>query len=197
MHLHGERLGITQPELAHISTDVEAVNIANVKASDVDTRSKIDVANRLLAIETAQTTVRKVIEFHVVGNPNATEVDYEALRIPRPGPHPHLPAPDRAPGIRQITSVDMTIIASFFNALTAKPGKPAGVQAIEAYYKLGGDPPIDVSEMSERKQATASPLRIRFESKDEFQILYLAFRWVGTRGDFGPWTDIHKINIAR
>jgi hypothetical protein len=39
-----------------------------------------------MTIETVQGIERKVIDFYVVDNPNATEIDYEALRIPRPGP---------------------------------------------------------------------------------------------------------------
>jgi predicted nucleic-acid-binding Zn-ribbon protein len=48
-----------------------------------------------------------------------------------------------------------------------------------------------------KNTATASPMRLQFEFDDEFKVLYLAFRWIGTRGDYGPWTDIHKITIAR
>jgi hypothetical protein len=190
------RLGIPSTEISKIDTAVNAVLAAHTTASDPDTRTKLDVANRNLAIETAQGIERKVIDFYVVGNPNATEIDYEALRIPRPGPHPHLPDPDRAPGVH-LTSKELAIIATFFDTLTGHRGKPDGVQSIEAYLKVGGEPPAAPSEMTERKVGTASPLRIQFEFDQELQVVYIVFRWVGTRGSYGPWSEIHRIAILR
>jgi hypothetical protein len=51
--------------------------------------------------------------------------------------------------------------------------------------------------MTERKVATSSPVWIQFEPKDEFQVVYLAFRWIGTRGDYGQWSEIRKMVIVR
>ncbi|MDR1115842.1 MAG: hypothetical protein LBL33_06825 [Tannerella sp.] len=190
------RLGIPSAEISRIDTAVNAVLAANTIASDPDTRTKLDIANRDLAIETAQGIERKVIDFYVVGNPNATEVDYEALRIPQSGPHPHLPDPKAAPGVH-LTSKELAIIATFFDTSNGHHGKPDGVQAIEVYLKVGGEPPVTPSEMTERKVGTSSPMYIQFEFDQELQIVYLVFRWVGTRGTYGPWSEIHKIAIIR
>jgi hypothetical protein len=191
------RFGISSTDMEKIDTLVDAAIAANTVASNRDTRTKLDVATRILDIETAQGIERKVIDYYVIGNPNTTEVDYEALRIPRPGPHPHLPDPKDIPGIRRLTSSNLAVLISFFNIQTGKRSKPAGVQAIEAYYKIGGDPPANISEMSERLIGTASPLRIQFEFGQELQVVYLVFRWVGTRGSYGPWSEIYRIAIAR
>jgi hypothetical protein len=197
LNANGNRLGIPPAELTTIDLQVDAVNTAQAAVNNVDTRTKLNTATRNMAVLTAQITLRRVIEFYVVGNANATPVDYAALRIPQPGPRPPLPQPASIPGLRRLISTGLAVLASFFDIETGKRAKPPGVQSIEACYRLGGEPPEDVASMTGRTVATASPLRIRFDFADEFKPLYIAFRWIGTRGDFGPWSEIHKIIIVR
>jgi hypothetical protein len=197
LNANSTRLGIPQTELTAIGTKVTALNDAQAAVDDKDTRTKIDTATRDLALETAETVTRKVIDYYVVGNSNATPVDYEALRIPLPGPHPVLPPPKDEPGIGRISSSSLAVTASFFDIATGKRGRPPGVHALEAYYQLGGDPPADISAMTGHRTATKTPMRIQFDFGDEFKMLYIVFRWVGNRGDYGPWSEIHKVAIAR
>jgi hypothetical protein len=194
---NGARLGISAPETALLEAQINALNAAHVTARDRERRSRFDVAVRNSAILTAQTSMRRIIDFHVVGNPDATEVDFEALSIPRRGPHPHLPLPTAAPGIGRIASIDLIVRVPFFEARTGRRGKPAGVQAIEAFFRLGGEPPTDVDDLTAHVQATASPLRIPFDPAHTNELLHIVFRWVGTRGDFGPWSQIHTAVITR
>ena len=191
------RFNIIMDKIQELQTLVNLVNVAHEAASNVDTRTKLDVATRLEAIAHAQEAMRKVIEFFIADSPQATAVDYEALNIPPKGHHSPLPAPDSVPGIGHITSADLAVIVPFFDARSSKRAKPEGVYALEAYYQLGGEQPDSISNMTERATDTASPLRLQFEFDDAYQILYLAFRWIGTRGDYGPWSEIHKINISR
>jgi hypothetical protein len=195
LETNGTRLGVPPNETAALRIQVDDLNVKHAIASNKDLRSKLDVAERDLAIETAQATTRKIIDYYVEGNPNATPVDYEALNIPL---HPHhvLPSPEHAPGIGHITSEDLNVHVPFFDAQTGKLAKPKGVHAIEAYLKLG-EPPKDFSEMTEKKVSTSSPMHIPFDVENEFETLHIVFRWVGTRGDYGPWSEIHKVIIVR
>jgi hypothetical protein len=197
LHANSSRLGIPQAELTTIDTQVDAVNDAQAAVDDKDNRTKIDTATRDLALVTAETTLRKTIDYYVVGNPASTPVDYEALRIPQSGPHPVLPPPEDAPGIGRISSASLAVLVSFFNLKTGKLAKPPGAHQIEAYYQVGGEPPTDISAMTGRKTSTRSPMRIQFDFGDEFKMVYIVFRWVGNRGDYGPWSEIHKVVIAR
>jgi hypothetical protein len=183
--------------LTAIGTKVTALNEAQAAVDDKDTRTKINTATRDLALEAAEDITRKVIDYYVAGNASATPVDYEALRIPLPGPHPPLPPPADAPGIGRITSFSLAVSVPFFNIMTGKRAKPPGAHTIEAYYQLGGEPPTDISAMTGRKAVTKSPMRIQFNFEDEFKMLYIVFRWVGNRGDYGPWSEVHKVVIAR
>jgi hypothetical protein len=197
LETNGSRLGIPPSELSTVRTQVEAVNTAQAAVDNRDTRTKLNTAVRNQVLRVAMKTVRKMIKYYVAGSPKATEVDYEALSIPRPGPHSPLEPPHSAPGIGRIVSDNLAVSVPYFDAVTGSPGRPSGVRSIEVCYQLGGDPPGNVSAMTGRKRATKSPLRIQFDFADEFQMLYIAFRWTGTRGDYGPWSEIHKIVIAR
>jgi hypothetical protein len=89
------------------------------------------------------------------------------------------------------------VSVEFFDAESDKRAKPEGVQGIEVCTQLGGETPTDPATMSERKIFTSSPVHLQFGFEDEFKIVYLVFRWVGTRGDYGPWSAIYKVVIAR
>jgi hypothetical protein len=192
------RFGIPDTKLSELTAFVDDVDTAHARTQDRDNRTKLDTANRLEAIRRAQVTAQKIIYFYIVNHAAVTPIDYEALHIPKHGgARTPLPPPAHVPGIGHITSVDLAVIVPFFDAQSGKRAKPAGVHAIEGAIRLGGPPPAGVSELLETTTATASPMRLQFDFADEFTILYLAFRWVGTRGDYGPWSDIHKIAIAR
>jgi hypothetical protein len=191
------RLGISGTDMTSIETQVLAVNTAQAVVNNPDTRTKLDFTRRDVALDTAHATMRRVIDYNVTSNPDATPVDFEALNIPRPGPHPHLPDPEYVPGLGRITSHDLGVDISFFDAQTGKRAKPDGVQAIEVYMKMGGDPPKDFSEMKERRVGTSSPIHMQFGPEQEFEVLYIACRWIGTRGAYGPWSEIHKVIIVR
>jgi hypothetical protein len=197
LKINAARFSLTSTDLTKLEATVAAVNAADAIANKKETRSELDVAKRKQAIEQAQTFVRKIIEYYVIGNANTTDVDYQALRIPKPGPHMPLDQPNDAPGIGYILCKDYIAKVPFFDAKTNRRGKAEGASEIETYYKKGGEPPHDFGEMSERKISTASPIQLRFDPKDDGETLYLVFRWVGTRGDYGPWSDIHKVIIIR
>jgi hypothetical protein len=193
---NASRFGIPTVDISRMDTAVNAAQAAYTVASAPLTRSQLDIATRDLAIETAQGIERKLIDFYVVDNQSATEVDYEILRIPRPGPHPHLPDPKNAPGMI-LTSRQLAIILSFFDMITGHRGKPKGVQSIEICYKIGGEPPVSPEEMTERMIGTDTPVRIPFDYNQIGMVVHLVARWVGTRGVYGPWSEIYKIIILR
>lgn len=191
------RFQIVMDHIQQLQTLVGLVMAARDAAANADTRTRLDIATRNEAIKNAQDAMRKVIEFYIADSPQATAVDYEALNIPTKGYRTPLPVPDSVPGIGHITSIDLAVIVPFFDARSSKRAKPDGVYAIEAYYQLGGEQPDSISAMTERATDTASPLRLQFAFDDAYRMLYLAFRWIGTRGDYGPWSEIHKVSIAR
>jgi hypothetical protein len=197
LEANAARLQIPPSALESIVMTVDAVNAAKAVTDDRERRSKNDTDTRDRALHAAKTLLRRIIEFYVVDNPAATPEDYETLHIPVPAPHHLLPPPELAPGIRRLYSEDFVLVALFFDAATGRNAKPEGVKYIQAACQLGGTPPATVDAMIERRNATASPMRIPFDVDGDFEILYIAFRWIGTRGDFGPWSEIYRVVIVR
>jgi hypothetical protein len=195
---NGSRLGISSAELTGMDALLTAMNTAQARVNNRDTRTKIDTAQRNEAIEEAKKGMRRLICNYVVFNRNATTVDMTALHVPPPGPFGRLPAPDEEPGIGHITSSDDIISVPFYDAQSSyKRGKPEGAQAIEAYMKIGGDPPVSIDEMTERRVSTASPMKIKFGPDMDGVTVYFRFRWVGTRGDCGQWSEVYKVIVTQ
>jgi hypothetical protein len=191
------RFHIPLEELVLMLREIKEVNTAYDMARDKATRSKIDISIRNEAITKSQKTIRKLINFYVVGNPEATPTDYEALNIPKQGYHPPLSLPDYAPKIRRIMTSNLGIDIIIIDSKTGKPTIPEGVKAIEIFIQRDGEPPKEIPKMSEYKMATSARIHLQFDFDDELKIIYLAFRWVGTRGDFGIWSEIYKTAVVR
>jgi hypothetical protein len=179
-----------------IDTQVTVLLTAQATVDNPDTRTKNNFIIRDAALETAKKTLRRIINFYVATNPNATEVDHETLRVPHLERAP-LPSPTYSPGLRHPSFRDMVGVFPVYDPVTDKHAKPDGVLEIEAYIKVGGEEPAHISELTERRVATSSPMRIAFEPEQEFQMLYIAIRYIGTRGDYGPWSQIYKFVITR
>lgn len=194
-----KRAGIDIPDevITDMAQLVYNVDLANVPMMDVDNRNKRDRIRRNETADEAQQFIRRIINFYIVGNPAATDGDYESLHVEKKGYHPELPAPVVSPGIRRIHSQDMCLHVEFFNSATFRRAKPEGVSSIEVYYKLGGEMPRNVSELTERAVGTSSPMVIWFSSDDEMKMIYAAFRWIGTKGDYSPWTEIYRTVLTR
>lgn len=197
LKLHVSRLGIPASEISNMDTQVNALNAAQALVDNRDTRTKLDKARRNATLKTTKTNMRRLITYYVTMNLNATPVDFSALNIPQTAHRPRLPLPIHIPGIGHITSYDLIVKIPFFDALTGKRAKPEGTQAIEMYMKVGGDPPNSPDEMTGHRIITASPVRIAFGPEHEFQFVYLIFRWIGTRGNCGPWSEIYRTIILR
>ena len=197
LKLHASRLGIPANMISNMEAQVSAVNTAQALTDNAETRTKLDTARRNQALRTTLMSMRRLVTFYVTTNPDASPVDFEALRIPQPGFRPHLPVPKYVPGIGHITSYDLYVNIPFFNPQTGKRAKPEGVLALEVYMKIGGEPPASSAEMTERRSCSASPMSLRFDPKQEFQIVYFLFRWIGTRGHYGPWSEVYKTMITR
>jgi hypothetical protein len=191
------RLAIATAHMTQMTETLAAVDTAYAQTTDREKRTPLATARLHEALDNAKEIFRKHIEFYVEHNPAATPVDFEALHIPPSGGGTPLPVPEATPGIGHISSADLEITIPFFDAKNGHHAKPEGVYALETYFKIGGDEPIDISLLSEKAMTTSSPQRIRCNFDDEFKIAYLAFRWIGTRGDYGPWSSIHKISVAR
>jgi hypothetical protein len=189
------KFGVPEDQTIAMAEAVAEVDAAHAKAMDKATCTKVDVLNQDLAIEKAKKLFRMVIDTHVKYSSNLTEADCLILRIPLPGSWHPLPPPVDQPGIRDLVSHTLRIEGEYFDAATGKRGKPAGTQALEVYYRIDGAVPESVSELKERVIVTHNPILLQFAEGSAYKFVYLAFRWIGTRGEYGPWTHIYRVMI--
>jgi hypothetical protein len=194
---NNDKFNIPATEIALIKAQVDEVNRAYVEARDKDMRSKFNISTRNWAIITAKKTMRRIIDYYIAGKPNTATIDYEGLHIAQPNYRHVHSLPRYSPKVIRIVSHELDIIATIIDSNTGKRTKPEGIQYIEVYYQFDGEYPTDANTMPEHKLFTSSPIRLKFTPHDEYKFVYFACRWVGTRGDYGIWSEIHKKIIIR
>ncbi|MDR2040729.1 MAG: hypothetical protein LBP98_00215 [Tannerella sp.] len=69
-------------------------------------------------------------------------------------------------------------------------GKPAHVIGFEIWRRTGGDTEPAFEEMQFVELATRSPHTLEYTSADRGKMVWYATRWVNTRGEKGPWSEI-------
>jgi hypothetical protein len=201
LEANGDRLGIPPFERAVIRAQINAVNAAKALTDDRDRRSKKSIETRDRDLLTTKDTLRRITGYFVKDNPNTTPEDYEALHIYRPGgERQRLLPPGFAPGIGQLSSQNSVLTVPFFDATTGKRRKPDGAQFIEAVYRFGDQLPENADSLiagGDTYISTTSPMRIPFDIDADYKILIIAFRWIGTHGDHGPWSEIYRVVILK
>lgn len=193
------RLSISGTRLSELAAGVTKVNAAYAKVSDKETRSKMDTAEMEIALRECHETLRRIIDYNVKYNDSSSVLpeDFEALNIYRPGTKEPLPDPSHSPRVASASSSDNLVVISLVNPLNGKRGKPAGCRSYDVVYKVGGEYTKNIAELTERKESGSSPIKIQFGLEQEDQPMYFAVRYVGTRGAFGPWSEIQKVMITR
>jgi hypothetical protein len=193
------RLGISDTRLSELAEYVKKVNAAYARASDKENRSRLDTAELRITLNECHEILRRIIEYNVKYNPSESVLpeDFEALNVYRPGPREPLPDPIHSPRVAGAVSTDNVVTVSLVNPLNGRRGKPAGCRSYDIAYKAGGERPQSIAELTEHKNAGSSPIHIPFPLELEDQPLYFAVRYIGTRGAFGPWSEIQKVIIIR
>jgi hypothetical protein len=193
------RLSISSTRLSELAAEVKKVNAAYAKASDVENRSRMDTAELQIALKECHELLRRIIDYNVKYNDSSSVLpeDFEALNVYRPGTKEPLPDPTHSPRVSGMSSSDNAVSISLVNPLNGKRGKPVGCRSFEVVYKVGGERPQHIVELTEHIYAGSSPIRMQFSLEQEDRPLYFAVRYVGTRSAFGPWTEVQKVTITR
>jgi hypothetical protein len=176
------RLGVTETQEAEMKTAVTVVDETNAKAENKDTRSKIDVLNRIVAIKGAHVVFRRAINICVVNNPVAMQADYVALNVPQRGHRTTLPAPTTYPVVKTDCNTIRRIIIDF-------RGKPHGVSGAVIRYGILDTPPAGVEELPNSVLDTVSPYTIEFTEAQRGKRVYFCLAWQNTKGQMGPWSE--------
>jgi hypothetical protein len=62
--------------------------------------------------------------------------------------------------------------------------------------KVGGEPPIDASELTFVAAATRSRYAVEFSGTDAGKAAHYMLRWVSSRGEKGPWSQTVSATVG-
>ena len=110
----------------------------------------------------------------------------------------HAPAP--VPATPPLATVDtsrrLSHIIDFRDAIAPqRRAKPAGVRGCEVWAKVGGPPPASLHELTYLATDTATPYLVEYDVAQGGQTVYYWLRWVNTRGEHGPWSEVVAATI--
>jgi hypothetical protein len=176
------RLGVTEAQEAEMKMAVTVVDEANAKAENRDTRSKIDVMNRNVAIKGAHGVFRRAINICVANNLAATQADYAALNVPQRGRHTVLPVPTTYPIVKTDCNTIRRVIIDF-------RGKQRGILGIIIRYGIVDAPPTSVEKLPNSALASTSPYTLAFTEAQRGKRVYFCLAWQNTKGQLGPWSE--------
>ncbi|HEY0548239.1 MAG TPA: hypothetical protein VGF13_01480 [Verrucomicrobiae bacterium] len=107
------------------------------------------------------------------------------------------PVPTSVPVLSRVDTSTRAILRLFFadSGTPDSKAKPPGVQSVEIREQIGGTAPTDPNAMAFLAIETRAPYRADFEAMDVGKTVCFALRWVNTRGQPGPWSQIFNAVI--
>ncbi len=143
-------------------------------------------ATRAIAVEQIRTLVRRLQASTIVSdeerqNLGITVRSTEREPLPAPLTRP-IPVIDAGQRLRHI-------IRYTDEATPLSRARPVGAIGCEIGVKLGGPPPIDASELTVLALHPRSPFTTEYPGTRANTSAHYMLRWVGTRGDKGPWSS--------
>jgi hypothetical protein len=138
-----------------------------------------------------EAVLRPFIQGQLMHNPKVTDADRRNMGLPV---HDRTPTPAPPPSSRPELEVAFPQIARHTlqvrDSETKSAGKPAHVIGFEIWRRVGGSNEPTYEEMQLVELATHSPHTLAYPSTERGQMIWYALRWVNSRGEKGPWSEI-------
>ena len=131
-------------------------------------------------------------------NPAITDAQKAALGITvRKTTKTSVGVPTSVPVMSRVDTSTRCILRLFFADATTPDtkAKPPGVQGCEVREQIGGTAPTNPETMAFLAIETRAPYRADFEATDVGKAVYFAFRWLNTKGQPGPWSQIYSAMV--
>ena len=129
----------------------------------------------------------------VQSNPAATDAQKAAMGITvRKTTKTPVGVPASVPVLPRVDTSTRCILRLFF-ADAATPdskAKPPGVASCEIREQIGGTAPTNPETMAFLAIETRAPYRADFDTTDVGKNVWFALRWLNTKGQPGPWSQI-------
>ncbi len=168
-------------------------------AADAAARAATAAKNQARAAceEMTREVVRFIQGVADTSNPQRAEMGI-ALRSDQPGPRSTAPATAPLVSVELPARLTHTLRLSD-SATPTRTKKPRGVHGAEVWCALtapGAAAPTSPSAFSFHSVATRPTLRAEYRPADGGKTAVYMLRWVSTRGERGPWSELASATIA-
>ena len=80
-------------------------------------------------------------------------------------------------------------------ATPTRKARPYGVRGCEVYVAIADNPPHDPEEYRFVAFSTRTPELLKFKADDGGKNANVLLRWVNTKGEVGPWSQVISATI--
>jgi hypothetical protein len=189
-----KRMGIEGNILAWVNNNFKPRHDSFTSAynqwRDPEERSPVRTRELFAAEKAFKPCYRKLYSGFLRENPLVTATDLRAMGLPARNTK-RVPArvATIAPYLRVNTRVPRNVIIHFSGKEDRSKAKPAGQRGVEIRWAILPAPPATIDELVNTSSSTRSPFTLDFPDDQRGRLLYLATRWVNTRGEKGPWGE--------
>lgn len=81
------------------------------------------------------------------------------------------------------------------SATPTRRAKPNGVTSCEVYLNISDQAPQNPESYEFHMLSTRAPQRISFKAEDSGKTANYLLRWVNTRGEYGPWSQVISATV--
>jgi hypothetical protein len=160
------------------------------------THTPINVSDKKVARKILQTDIRQSVGEYLIRNHLLTDGDRRLLGLPV---HDVKPTPAPAPTDVPVGSIDASKIQQHNihvrSSMLVGKAKPPRVHGFEVWNKVGGTIPTESKEWTYVNFSSRTPMLVKYEQSERGQMVYYRIRWMSTRNEPGPWSEIHSAII--
>jgi len=196
---NAERLGLSAATIAALLALQTAWEAAFALAEDPATRTKPSVAAKKVARTALEKELRASVKEHITYNRSVSDADRGNMGLPV---HDSKPTPAAVPTTRPEVEVkfDQQREHSLhvYDSVQSSAGKPGGTMGFEIYRTVVAPdaPQPAVEQMQLVVLALHSPHKLAYTSAEQGKRVYYAVRWMNTRGQAGPWSELASAIVA-
>lgn len=189
---------------------LSAANVTDVSNAQADFDSKL---SKVLAAQTAlaaniqdKNDARSAAEAQTRALVNSLQANPALTNAQRAELSITVPDTKRTPSpvatTRPIATIDTRqpmqhTIAFADEATPTKRKKPDGMLGVEIRVQVGGAEPVEPEEMKFLALDSSTPYVADFNGADAGKTAYYRLRWVNTRQQPGPWSEIYSATITK